>query len=59
MAGIDLTSILIGSNGAVVLTLVWLVAEVHSLKGKVSKLSDDAAYYRGRFKALSQQIEQL
>lgn len=47
-----LYTILIGSNSAVVLTLVWLVSEVHSLKTRVAKLSDDAAYYRGQFNAL-------
>lgn len=52
-----LATVLIGSNGAVVLCLVWLVSEVHTLKAKVSKLSDDAAYYRGRFNALIKDFE--
>lgn len=53
-----LYTILIGSNSAVVLTLVWLVSEVHSLKARVAKLSDDAAYYRGKFNALQKERDQ-
>lgn len=49
----DLALIVAGSNGALALTIVYLITEVRSLKSKVEKIAEDQAYYRGKFHAIS------